>query len=221
MDVRVLCATHRDMKTEVAAGRFREDLFYRLHVVPIHVPALRARPEDIPRLCMHFIAKLGPRTNPAVRGFDDTALARLSGYSWPGNVRELENVVEQSLVFAEGERIDVRALPAFLKETTSENALALPQGNMSLTEILEDLERQLIEKAYDKAGGVKTECARLLGVKTSALYYKLEKYGIGSVASRTGGAAADGDAAVPGGREERLLGDGPPTSPGGGGGETE
>ena len=204
VDVRVVSATHRDMKTEVAAGRFREDLFYRLHVVPIEVPPLRERPEDIARLVGHFIAKLGPRTNPTVRGIDDAALARLQAYAWPGNVRELENAVEQSLVFAEGERIDVRALPGFLKSASPEHALALPQGNMSLTEILEDLERQLIQRAYDKAGGVKTECARLLGVKTSALYYKLEKYGIGVIASR-----GERDAATAGGEEEALLGDGP------------
>jgi two-component system, NtrC family, response regulator HydG len=214
VDVRVLSATHRDMKAEVAAGRFREDLFYRLHVVPVDVPALRERREDIPRLAAHFIAKLGPRTNPAVRGIDDGALARLTSYGWPGNVRELENVIEQSLVFAEGDRIDARALPAFLKVQAAENALALPPGNMSLTEILEDLERQLIEKAYDKAGGVKTECARLLGVKTSALYYKLEKYGIGVVASRgSGGAESGGDSDS---AADELLTDGP-TRPGSGG----
>jgi two-component system, NtrC family, response regulator HydG len=201
VDVRVLSATHRDMKTEVAAGRFREDLFYRLHVVPVEVPPLRDRKEDIPRLVAHFIAKLGPRTNPAVVGVDDAGLARLCSYAWPGNVRELENVIEQSLVFAEGDRIDARALPGFLKPATIENALAVPPGNMSLPEILEDLERQLIQKAYDKAAGVKTECARLLGLKTSALYYKLEKYGIGVIASR--GAAADDE-------QEHLLEDGPP-----------
>jgi len=213
VDVRVLSATHRDMKADVASGRFREDLFYRLHVVPVHVPPLRERREDIPRLCAHFVAKLGPRTNPAVRGFDDAALARLSTYGWPGNVRELENVVEQSLVFAEGDRIDVRALPAFLKGPVPDNALALPVGNMSLTEILEDLERQLIEKAYDKAGGVKTECARLLGVKTSALYYKLEKYRIGAVVSRSGtGEGADSGHPQGVTEAEHLLGDGPPSS---------
>jgi two-component system response regulator HydG len=188
--------------------------------VPVEVPPLRERREDIPRLCAHFIAKLGPRTNPAVRRCDDAALARLSGYGWPGNVRELENVVEQSLVFAEGDHIDVRALPAFLKGPASENALALPTGNMSLTEILEDLERQLIEKAYEKAGGVKTECARLLGVKTSALYYKLEKYSIGAVAMR--GAAGDEEDPRPTDappQSEHLLGDGPPDTSGGHGGD--
>jgi two-component system response regulator HydG len=227
VDVRVVSATNRDMKADVASGRFREDLFYRLHVVPVEVPPLRDRREDIPRLCAHFIAKLGPRTNPAVHGIDDAALARLSTYAWPGNVRELENVIEQSLVFAEGDRIDTRALPAFLKAGGgSENALAVPTGNMSLPEILDDLERQLIERAYDKAGGVKTECARLLGVKTSALYYKLEKYGIGVITPRTGGegegaAVRGGNGAGGGGAEggdgddgaEAMLGDGPSPPP--------
>jgi two-component system response regulator HydG len=212
IDVRVVSATHRDIKTEVAAGRFREDLFYRLHVVPCPVPTLRERKEDIPRLCGHFIAKLAPRTNPAVKGLSDVALARLCGYGWPGNVRELENVIEQALVFAEGEIIDVGALPAVVSGGLPENALALPGGEMSLPDLLEDLERQLIQRAYDKSGGVKTETARLLGIKTSALYYKLEKYGIGVIESR-------GDKAAPPADEDQLLEDGPsPSSPKAGGG---
>jgi two-component system response regulator HydG len=191
VDVRVLSATHRDIKKEVEEGRFREDLFYRLHVVPCQVPPLRERREDIPLLAAHFISKLGPRTNPAVRGIDDAALARLAAHPWPGNVRELENVIEQALVFAGGDLIDVAALPTFLREGHSESTLAVPAGEMTLPEILEDLERQLIQRAYDKTGGVKTETARLLGIKTSALYYKLEKYGIGVIAGRTSGAAAE------------------------------
>src|SRR5215831_20798892 len=115
VDVRVLSATHRDIKAEVAAGRFREDLFYRLHVVPCTVPALRERKEDIPRLAAHFVAKLGPRTNAAVTGLTSAALARFCAYHWPGNVRELENAVEQSLVFAEGAEIDLGALPGALR----------------------------------------------------------------------------------------------------------
>jgi two-component system response regulator HydG len=195
VDVRVISATHRDLKQEVEAGRFREDLFYRLHVVHCAVPALRERPEDIPALVGHFIAKHGPRINPAVEGIDEAALARLQTHRWPGNVRELENAVEQALVFANGARIDVTALPSFLREGLPENALAVPSGDKSLPEILEDLERQLIQRAYDKTKGVKTETARLLGIKTSALYYKLEKYGIGVIAGRSSGShpAADGD----------------------------
>jgi two-component system response regulator HydG len=192
VDVRVVSATHRDLKTAVDEGRFREDLFYRLHVVPFRVPALRERREDIPLLVTHFIGKLGPRANPRVRRIDENALARLSTYPWPGNVRELENAVEQALVFASGDSIDVVALPAFLREGASDATLALPNASMSLPEILDDLERQLIQRAYDRTGGVKTETARLLGIKTSALYYKLEKYGIGSTAGRPSGTPKTG-----------------------------
>jgi len=180
VDVRVVSATHQDLKKAVEEGRFREDLFYRLHVVPFRVPSLRERREDIPLLVDHFIKKLGPRANPLVKRVDEAALARLSTYNWPGNVRELENAIEQSLVFAGGESIDLAALPAFLREGASQSALALPGESMSLPEILDDLERQLIQRAYDRSGGVKTETARLLGIKTSALYYKLEKHGIGT-----------------------------------------
>ncbi|HVY37859.1 MAG TPA: sigma-54 dependent transcriptional regulator [Polyangia bacterium] len=217
VDVRVISATHRDIAAEVSAGRFREDLFYRLHVVPCEVPPLRERKEDIPRLVAHFVAKLAPRTNPAIdpaRGVTDAALARLGLYNWPGNVRELENVIEQALVFAEGSAIDVGALPASVRGGIPENALALPGGEMSLPDVLEDLERQLIQRAYDRSGGVKTETARLLGIKTSALYYKLEKYGIGTIESRGDkGAAAS---AAQGELEEALLEDGPQASGGGG-----
>jgi two-component system response regulator HydG len=152
------------------------------------VPSLRERREDIPLLVDHFIKKLGPRANSQVKRIDESALARLSTYPWPGNVRELENAIEQSLVFANGDSIDLAALPAFLREGASESTLALPGNNLSLPEILDDLERQLVQRAYDRTGGVKTETARLLGIKTSALYYKLEKYGIGTTAGRPSGA---------------------------------
>ncbi len=198
VDVRVVSATHRDLKADVSSGRFREDLFYRLHVVPCEVPALRDHKDDIAPLVSHFIRKHGPRINARVDGIDDAALARLSSHSWPGNVRELENAVEQSLVFAGGTKLDVASLPAFLKEGASSSTLAVPQGEMTLPEILEDLERQLIQRAYDRTGGVKTETARTLGIKTSALYYKLEKYGIGVIAGRSAGTAGDAGDPPPG-----------------------
>jgi two-component system response regulator HydG len=181
VDVRVVSATNKDLAKEVAEGRFREDLYYRLQVVPITVPPLRDRKGDLVLLIHHFIGKLGPRTNPSVKGIDDAALARLHAYHWPGNIRELENVIEQSLVFAEGEKITPSALPMFLKGDSVPRAErpASSLGDRSLPEVLDELERELILKAYEKAKGVKTETARLLGVKTSALYYKLEKYGIG------------------------------------------
>ena len=182
VDVRVVCATHRDLKAEVAAGRFREDLYYRLHVVPLEVPALRERPEDIAVLAKHFVAKHAPRINPGVKSLTPGALSGLARYPWPGNVRELENAIEQSLVFAEGTALEEKDLPAFLQSSEARaantaGALPVPHGDRPLPDILEDLERQLIERAYEKAKHVKTETARLLGIKTSALYYKLEKYG--------------------------------------------
>ncbi len=178
VDVRVLSATNKNLETEVAEGRFRQDLYYRLHIVPIHLPPLRDRRDDVPLLVQHFIDKLSERTNPDVKAISDDALGRLMAYDWPGNVRELENIIEQALVFSEGDSISVGALPPFLQgNTTREDILEVPK-QMSLPEILDDLERQLILKAFEKAKGVKTETARLLGIKTSALYYKLDKYQI-------------------------------------------
>jgi two-component system response regulator HydG len=188
VDLRVLSATHRDLHNLIAERKFREDLFYRLQVVPIVVPPLRDRRADIPELARHFIAKLAPRTNPAVRDIDDTALALLLAYPWPGNVRELENAIEQALVFAEGAVLSAAALPEQVRGRRATGSgdsdgsrLTVPgglSGAISLPEILDDLEKQLILKAYEQAKGVKTETARLLGIKPSALYYKLEKYGI-------------------------------------------
>ncbi|MBA3395165.1 MAG: sigma-54-dependent Fis family transcriptional regulator [Deltaproteobacteria bacterium] len=177
VSVRVVSATNKDLEAEVAAGRFRQDLYFRLVVLPVKLPPLRERREDIPLLCSHFIAKLGPKTNARVRAVGDAALGRIMAYHWPGNVRELENAIEQALVFAEGDEIAPSSLPQFLQGGAEEDRLDVPR-ELSLPEILDDLERQLILKAYAKANHVKTETARLLGIKTSALYYKLEKYGI-------------------------------------------
>jgi two-component system response regulator HydG len=180
VDVRILSATNRDLEQHVREGGFRQDLFYRLMVVPIHLPPLRDRRSDIPELARHFVAKLRSRLNPAVEGLSDDAVGRLMAYDWPGNVRELENAVEQALVFAEGESISAEALPARIRgpSEATDGGLEVPSEQSSLPEILEDLEKQLILRAYHEADGVKTETARRLGIKTSALYYKLEKYGI-------------------------------------------
>jgi two-component system, NtrC family, response regulator HydG len=185
VDVRVVSATNKDLAKEVAEGRFREDLYYRLQVVPIVIPPLRDRKDDLASLVSHFIAKLAPKTNPAVTGIEDAALARLFAYRWPGNVRELGNVVEQALVFTDGDKISADALPEALRGLAPGTPrpagaeVPVPTGEMALPDLLDDLERQLILKAFTQAKGVKTETARLLGIKTSALYYKLEKYGIG------------------------------------------
>ncbi|HEX8819326.1 MAG TPA: sigma-54 dependent transcriptional regulator [Archangium sp.] len=186
VDVRVVSATHRDLQAEVKAGRFREDLYYRLHIVPLQIPPLRERPEDITALARYFVSKHAPRVNKRVKGIDDSALRALARYAWPGNVRELENAIEQSLVFAESETLGETDLPTHLTGASprTDTGLPVPMGDRPLPDILEDLERQLIARAYEKAGGVKTETARLLGIKTSALYYKLEKYGFISKGER-------------------------------------
>jgi two-component system response regulator HydG len=178
VDVRVVTATNKELKEEVDAGRFREDLFYRLHIIPITLPPLRERMTDLRPLVDHFIGKLRQRTRKDVGNIAPDAVQALKQYRWPGNVRELENVIEHAMVFADGNTIEIADLPPVITGRSNDDLLAIPQGDRSLPEILEDLERQLILRAFRKAEGVKTETARLLGIKPSALYYKLEKYGI-------------------------------------------
>ncbi len=178
VDVRVVSATNRDLAAEAAAGRFREDLYYRLAVLPVTLPPLRDRTGDVAELARYFVGKLSPRVGRRVSGFTPEAMALLEGHRWPGNVRELENVVEQALVFAEGDLIRPEDLPDGLRAPRPAPPVPLPTGDRSLTEVLEELERQIILAAWEKAKGVKAETARLLGIKPSALYYKLEKYGI-------------------------------------------
>ena len=144
----------------------------------MRLPPLRERPGDVEELARHFLARAAPRLGRAVSGFSPDAMEALRRHRWPGNVRELENVIEQALVFAEGELVTPAELPDALRRAPPAPALPIPTGDRNLTEVLEDLERQLILAAYEKAKGVKAETARLLGIKPSALYYKLEKYGI-------------------------------------------
>jgi two-component system response regulator HydG len=177
VDVRLVSATNRDLRARMAEGHFREDLYYRLAIVPIALPPLRERPEDVEILARHFLEKHSGRIGRRLSGFEPEALALLRRQSWPGNVRELENAVQQAMVFAEGEAVGAADLPAALRGAPGR--LPVPSGDRSLTEILEDLERQLVADAFQRARGVKAEAARLLGIKPSALYYKLEKYGIG------------------------------------------
>ena len=190
VDVRVVSATNRDLKDMVETGGFREDLYYRLAVLPVTLPPLRDRTGDVEELARFFIRKLSPRVGRRVTGFTPEALALLNAHRWPGNVRELENVVEQALVFAEGELIRPEDLPDGLRAgARAPAAVELPTGDRSLTDVLEDLERQLILTAWERAKGVKAETARLLGIKPSALYYKLEKYGIAQGEEGGGGGA--------------------------------
>ena len=178
VDVRIIAATNTPADELLASEDFRKDLFYRLHVVPIVLPPLRNRVEDIPLLVDHFIAKLRKRTNSGVGGVDAKAMDRLSSYAWPGNVRELENVIERALLLADGATIDAGDLPAMKAGDVVSRADDLPEGGKNLNEVVEGIEERLLRQALERAGGVKAEAARLLGLKSSAFYYKLEKYGI-------------------------------------------
>ncbi|HUU03981.1 MAG TPA: sigma-54 dependent transcriptional regulator [Myxococcota bacterium] len=188
VDTRVIAATNHDLEALVAEGRFREDLYYRLHIVPLRLPPLRERPGDVAELAAHFLQKLVGRTGKRIADLSPRALEILEAYRWPGNVRELENVIEQAMVFADGDVLQAEDLPAGLGERAagrgalrqeSDGSLKLDIAGVSLPEILDDVERTLILQAFEKASKVKTETARLLGIKTSALYYKLDKYEIG------------------------------------------
>jgi len=178
VDVRLVSATNRDLQARAAEGRFREDLYYRLAIVPLSLPPLRDRPGDVGPLALHFLEKHAARIGRRLAGFEPAALAALSRHCWPGNVRELENAVQQAMVFAEGERIRAEELPAALRDAPA--GLPVPSGDRPLPDILDDLEKQLVASAMSRARGVKAEAARLLGIKPSALYYKLDKYGLGT-----------------------------------------
>jgi two-component system response regulator HydG len=181
VDVRIIAATNTPAEELQRGSAFREDLFYRLHVVPVTIPPLRGRKSDVPGLARHFLEKLKPRTSHTVTDLSEAALDRLMEYDWPGNVRELENVMERALVLAEGEVLmedDLPFLPSGDALDTSLLDAALSGGGMDLNQAVEGLEERLLRRALEQARGVKAEAARLLGLKTSALYYKLEKYGI-------------------------------------------
>jgi two-component system response regulator HydG len=181
VDVRIIAATNTPAEELQKGDSFREDLFYRLHVVPVTIPPLRGRKTDVPVLARHFLGKLRERTNHMVEDLSEVALERLEEYDWPGNVRELENVMERALVLAEGAVLEEDDLPFLASGDSLDTTLidaAIPRGGLDLNQAVEGLEERLLRRALEQARGVKAEAARLLGLKTSALYYKLEKYGI-------------------------------------------
>ena len=176
VDVRLIAATNRDLKRAVQDGTFREDLFWRLYVIPLELPPLRERREDIPLLCDHFLGRLAQRMVRPRPVLGEGALKLLQQYDWPGNVRELENVLERAFVLCEGGVIRIEDLP-FMSRSGAQ-ADWFPPGVVPLRGAVERLEMEMIRRAMEAAGGVKQEAARQLGLKPSVLYYKLEKYGI-------------------------------------------
>ncbi|MBI4806886.1 MAG: sigma-54-dependent Fis family transcriptional regulator [Desulfovibrio sp.] len=180
VDIRVVTATNKDLQAAVAAGTFREDLFYRLNVVRIDMPALRERREDIPLLAGHFLRKYAAENEKTVQGFTSEAMDSLTGYEWPGNVRQLQNVVERCVVLASGELIGVEDLPAEVRdeETQYKSAVDLLPVQINLGETLEKIEAALVRRALARTDFVQVKAAEMLGVSKSLLQYKLKKYNI-------------------------------------------
>ena len=174
VDVRVIAATNRDLKQMVSDARFQEDLYYRLNVIPIPIPSLRERREDIPVLVDHFVAKHCQRTGKRIERIDDDVVQVLQRYDWPGNVRELENTIERAVVLATGSAITTASVS--LIGATSTPATGLP--SLRLHQNLEWVERETIRRALDQASGVKKDAAELMGISQRALSYYLAKYRI-------------------------------------------
>jgi two-component system NtrC family response regulator len=179
VDVRVVAATNKELKEEVEAGRFREDLFYRLNVVHLSIPPLRQRVEDIPVLAAHFLRKYAQENARGEVRISPEALAALSRYAWPGNVRELENVMERAVILCNRNLITPQDLPADLVGAPAETPMDIGQMvpfSIPLPEALERIEEQMIRRALEQAGNVQVRAAELLGITKSLLQYKLKKY---------------------------------------------
>ncbi len=172
VDVRIICATHQNLAQKVESGEFREDLFYRLNVIPIKLPALRERKDDIPLLVAHFVKK----RNATTRSFSADAIKQFMNYSWPGNIRELENLVERLIVIAPNDEIDAGTVGAQLGNSPVQGMENF--SNLPLEDAVAAFEKSLIVHALKSCEGVKNRAAKMLGIKTSTLYYKLEKYGL-------------------------------------------
>jgi two-component system, NtrC family, response regulator AtoC len=178
VDVRILAATHRDLQAETQAGRFREDLFYRINVLPIPIPPLRERREDIPILIDHFLSRNNARFGINILGFEPEARRLLLEYRWPGNVRELENTIERAMVLCEGERIGQADLPERIREARDPIQMHLTSGELSIKKTSRVIEEILIRRALQKTKGNRTKAAEVLEISHRALLYKIKDYHI-------------------------------------------
>ncbi len=187
VDVRVIAATNKDLEKEIAEGRFREDLFYRLSVIPIHLPALRERRDDIPLLAREFLGRFTASMGKKVAGIEAEAMRRLEVYDWPGNVRELENTIERAVALESGLRISVEALPDRIRNCFQEtvihaagngNGVLLPKEGLSLEDHIQQIERSYLLAAMERSGGVRTRAAELLQMTYRSFRHYAKKYGI-------------------------------------------
>lgn len=177
VDVRIIAATHRDLQAMIEDGIFREDLYYRLAVIPLTLPPLRERPEDVPELVQHFFRQSKQKNERAELTISSALIPYFSHYRWPGNVRELENAVERVVVLARGDQVTLEDLPAVLRrerEETEGIEIGLPPQGISL----EAIEKELILKALDKCGWNQTRAARYLDISRKTLIYRMERHGI-------------------------------------------
>ncbi len=180
VDVRLVSATNKNLDEEVRSGNFRNDLFYRIAVVPIHLVPLRQRKEEIPIMVRHFVEQNNKRLKTSITGVDQDAMQHMLDYTWPGNVRELENTIERALVLCESDRITPDDLPANITEPVSPlDGVDLPDDELSVKKHGAVLERRLIRIALERTGGNKTRAADLLELSSRALLYKIREYGLG------------------------------------------
>jgi DNA-binding NtrC family response regulator len=185
VDVRIVLATNLDLEEAVRAGRFREDLYYRIHVVAIEMPPLRARPGDVPDLARHFLGRFAREHQKPHLQFTPAALQALQRAPWPGNVRQLENVIERTVVFATGRAIDVGELPPLLLPKDSaliatpvDHLIAEPQLLQPLKEALGAAEKRILERALQQCSGNRERAAKALGINRSTLFAKLRRHGV-------------------------------------------
>jgi two-component system response regulator HydG len=171
VDVRIIAATNRDLATEAAAGKFREDLFYRLNVVNIEMPPLRARPSDLLPLATHFLQRFAKENGKKIEGFADDAVERITSYRWPGNVRELENVIERAVVLCDTPKLTAKHLPAGVG--------AAPRGGVRIPgSTMAEIERHAILTTLEACGGRTTQAAQMLDISVRKIQYKLHEYGV-------------------------------------------
>ncbi len=179
--IRVIAATNQDLPKMVADGKFREDLFYRINVIPIHLPALRERGEDIPLLAEYFLEKYREQMNKDVHGLSQASMALLEAYDWPGNIRELENVIERAVALEKSQTILPESLPEHIVRRVARGPAAagvLPETGFNLEEHVEGLEKEYIAQALARAGGVQVKAAELLGMSFRSFRYYVKKYNL-------------------------------------------
>ena len=198
-DTRIIVATNRDLETEVAERRFREDLFYRINVVHIHVPALRARAGDVLALAQHFVERFAAVHRTGVRGLAAAAAERLMEYAWPGNVRELQNCIERAVALARYEVLGVDDLPEKLRDYRPSRVIVESEDPAELLP-MEEVERRYVLRVLQAVGGNKTLAAGVLGFDRRTLYRKLERYGAAEpgAAGEAGGEEPPEEPAAPG-----------------------